>query len=527
MLRRSKLSRCVPVGVSLSLAGLAASIGALATTAAPAEAADAANAGRPPGIAWSGCTQDPTAQCGALSVPVDWDHPAGPRFNLAVARRTATDPTARVGSLIFGPGGPGDSGVDRIVNGISRFDDELQRRFDIVSFDPRGVGGSNPVVCSADLLARQPSPVITSRSEYDATLAYNRRLAADCRTHTGPVYDHVDTASTVKDLDAIRAALGESTLTFHGSSYGTLLGEQYAEAYPGRVRAMVLESVVDHSLGTRGFLDTQAETEQDSFDEFVKWCDRTASCALHGRDVRAVWAELLARAGRGELHEPGNPAEALTPFILNVLAQKDFYDPDWAELAQTLNALDTGTAPTAPAGTPTAPTAAAGTPTADPVPSARPESPTAAYPFALFCQDWRLPVHDYRAYAGYLDRIATIAPDMVYPRALLAAASCLGAPEPVNNPQHVLRVRGSRPLLLVNSLHDPASGYNWATSVAGQLGDEGVLLTYEGWGHGAYNSSPCAQRAIDRYLITLATPAPGTHCPAVDPTPAMAPATDR
>jgi pimeloyl-ACP methyl ester carboxylesterase len=212
-------------------------------------------------------------------VPVDWDHPDGNRFDLAVARRTATDPGRRIGSLVFGPGGPGDSGVDRVVTGISRFSTQLRSRFDIVSFDPRGVGRSHPVTCSTDLVRRQPSPLLTSKADFDATLAYNRLLRADCRAWTGPLYDHVDTLSSVRDLDAIRAALGESRLTFHGSSYGTLLGEQYAETFPSRVRAVVLESVDDHSLGTRAFMDTQAATVQDSFDEFASWCDRAAQCA--------------------------------------------------------------------------------------------------------------------------------------------------------------------------------------------------------------------------------------------------------
>ena len=324
----------VPVVIDrLTVGGLilAASVALTGVTVPPAAAA-------PPPLTWTDCpvneTDAPPAQCATLQVPVDWNRPDGPTFGLKLARRTATDPQARVGSLVFGPGGPGDSGVDRIRTKFSRFSKDLQRRFDIVSFDPRGIGGSNPVVCSADLLARQPSPIITSQAEYDTTLAYNRELAKDCRAHTGPLYDHVDTLNSVKDLDAIRAALGESKLTFHGSSYGTLLGQQYAEAYPQKVRAIVLESVVDHSLGTREFLDTQAETAQDSFDEFMKWCDRTTACALHGRDIPALWADLLARAGRGELPDPLRPNTALTPFTLSFTAMKLLYDPEWARLAQ-------------------------------------------------------------------------------------------------------------------------------------------------------------------------------------------------
>ncbi|GAA3838540.1 alpha/beta fold hydrolase [Streptomyces phyllanthi] len=141
---------------------------------------------------------------------------------------------------------------------ISLFSPEVRRRFDIVSFNPRGVGGSNPVACSGALLAERPSPELKRQADFDATVAYNRRLRADCRARTGPVFNHLDTAQTVRDLDALRAALGERKLTFHGSSYGTLLGAQYAETYPRRVRAMVLESVMDHSVPTtRDFLQPE------------------------------------------------------------------------------------------------------------------------------------------------------------------------------------------------------------------------------------------------------------------------------
>ncbi|MFG3685307.1 alpha/beta hydrolase [Micromonospora sp. NPDC047740] len=477
--RRVRWGAFLAVGVLSVMAGATG-------VARPATAA-----GRTPAIAWAPCAPDATAECGTLSVPVDWADPAGPRFDLAVARRAATDPQARIGTLVFGPGGPGDSGVSRVVTGIGRFSEELRRRFDIVSFDPRGVGRSNPVICSPELLAGRPSPALASQAEFDLLLAYNRRLRDDYRARTGPVFDHADTRSTVRDLDAIRAALGEDRLTFHGSSYGTLLGEQYAEVFPHRVRALVLESAVDHSLGTRGFVTTQAAAVQDSFDEFVAWCDRVAACALHGRDVRAVWADLMARAERGELRSAADPAVPVTPFDLVVTAHGGFVGPAWADLASRIAVMSAG-GPAAVAGFPPLATAA-------------------------FCADWSLPVRDYRQYADLLRRAARVAPDMRYPAALWAVAACLGWPQPVANPQHRLTARGTPPLLMINSRHDPASGYNWALHVQRQLGDRGVLVTYEGWGHGAYTRSACTTGVVDDYLISVRPPAPGTTCPAVAP----------
>lgn len=478
------------VGWALALALTAAGL----TPASPAVAR--------PAIDWHPCAEDAPAppvgeappECGSLSLPVDWNRPRGEHFELALARRVATDRTARQGALVFGPGGPGDSGVDRVVNGSSRFSADLRRRFDIVSFDPRGTGASHPVRCSRELLGRQPQ-VIADQAQFDATLTNNTLLRADCRARTGALYDHVDTTSAARDLDAVRAALGERQLTFHGSSYGTLLGERYAELFPARVRAMVLEAAVDHSLDTRAFLDTQAVTAEDAFDEFLDWCGRSADCVLHGKDVRAIWAGLHARAAQGTLTDPDRAGAPLAPFELSRLAHKRLYDTDrWPGLAEWIDKL-------AAAPTPGVTTLA--------------DDAVVPYPFAVFCQDWRLPVRDYAEYAALLGRSARLAPDLRYPPALFALVTCLGTPT-VANPQHRLRVRTDVPLLIAATVHDPASGYDWARNVARQLGRHGVLLTYQGWGHGSYTTSPCVGRAVDSYLIDAVVPARGTSCPAVD-----------
>ncbi|MGV9210978.1 alpha/beta hydrolase [Micromonospora sp. RB23] len=475
--------------------GWAVALALTATGLTPASPAAAR-----PVIDWHSCAEDAPAppvgeappECGTLSLPVDWNRPRGERFELALARRVATDSTARQGTLFFGPGGPGDSGVDRVVNGSSRFSADLRRRFDIVSFDPRGTGGSHPVRCSRTLLGRQPQ-VIADQAQFDATLATNALLRADCRARTGALYDHVDTTSAARDLDAVRAALGERQLTFHGSSYGTLLGERYAELFPSRVRAMVLEAAMDHSLDTRAFLDTQAVTAEDAFDEFLDWCARSADCVLHGRDVRAIWAGLHARAARGTLTDPSGAP--LAPFELSRLAHKKLYETDrWPGLAEWIGTLEG---------------------TATPGVTRLADDAVVPYPFAVFCQDWYLPVRDYSEYDAHLRRSQRLAPDLRYPPALFALVTCLGTPT-VANPQHRLRVRTDVPLLIAATVHDPASGYVWARAVARQLGRHGVLLTYQGWGHGSYTTSPCVGRAVDSYLIDQVVPARGTSCPAVD-----------
>ncbi|MFD0684348.1 alpha/beta hydrolase [Actinomadura fibrosa] len=505
--RQAAWGATVAAGLALGAVAVPSTPGSAEAAPDPASGRTSMSVGARGPIAWTACGPDRKAECATLRLPVDWAHPEGETFGLAIARRKALDRKARVGTLVFGPGGPGDSGVKRVTElkgGIDRFSDRLRQRFDIVSFDPRGVGESNPVTCSAALLDARPSPVITSAAEFDATLAYNARLRDDCRARTGPVYDHADTLSTVRDVDAIRAALGEPKLTFHGSSYGTLLGQMYAETYPRRIRAMVLESVTDHSVRRTGrFLDTEIGAAQDSFEQFAAWCDRTASCALHGRDVHAVWSDLRARAARGELADPSAPGAAIPEFGLVLMAYKAFYDPDWAGLAQKLAAL-AASKPLKRTSSRTAPV----TPTP-------PAEVTGKDNFtAQFCSDWSLPVRNYAEFAAHMRRLERIAPDMAHARPLMAVSVCLGWPRPVRNPQHRLDVRGSAPILLANSVHDPATPYVWARSVARQLGRTGTLLTYAGAGHGSYNSGSCMRDTIDAYLISLEVPARGTTCPA-------------
>ena len=477
----------------LILAAFLTVLTAVTPVASPASAVR----GRAP--MWKPCADDKTAQCTTLTVPIDWTQPYGPTVALALARRPAAEPQRRIGTLMVNPGGPGGSGVDFTLDSTSFFTPELRRRFDIVGFDPRGVSRSHPVVCTTRLVAAAPPPSIDDAKSYNAFVAYNRRLDADCARRTGPVYGHLDTLTVARDMEAVRAALGEDTISFYGASYGTLLGEQYAERYPQRIRAMVLDSVMDHTVTTDGFLGGEAAAAQDSFDEFVAWCARSTECAVHGRDVRRLWAGLLASARRGTLRDPNDTTSRLSLYELVVVAFSSMYDPQWHSLGVFIKEASGG----------------AGT---RPARAAAPVDVSEHSFHAVFCDDWSMPVAGYPDLRARLDRIAAGSPQMPFsPLALSSLYGCLGRPGPVNNPQRALSPARTGPVLLVNARHDPATPYAWAEHVAAQLGPRASIVTYEGWGHIVYGRSDCVNAAMDRFLLTARPPAAGTRCPGVEP----------
>jgi pimeloyl-ACP methyl ester carboxylesterase len=465
--------------------------------AVPARAASA--------LDWRPCQDDPALDCASLSVPVDWARPGGPRFDLALARRKATDPSARIGSLLINPGGPGGSGIDFARRADGYFSEELRSRFDIVGWDPRGVGRSHPVVCDEDLVNNPVSEFPKTAEEFAALKAYHTALGRNCRALTGPLFDHVDTVSTVRDLDAIRAALGETRLTYYGISYGTGIGQQYAELFPGRIRALALDSNMDHSIGASRYMATETVAFEQSYTQFADWCLRTPSCELAPRDPRTVLDTLYDRATRGELTDPGEPDREIAPEeLLDTVLGALFRITNWHSLAQDLLSLLTESGQVTMA--------------AAERPAPRHGAPVENTYQAIWCEDHAWNVDDFADLERLRHAMNRLAPHTrVSTLGWTDVTGCLGWPRPLNNPQHRLDVRGAPPILMTNGLFDVSTPYPWATNAASQMRQAATLLTYEGTGHGDYVPSPCARAAIDAYLIRLATPQRGTHCPAVFP----------
>src|SRR5882757_4664043 len=451
-----------------------------------------------PAIDWTPCAGAEGVDCATIEVPLDWSEPDGETIHIGLARRPAKDQANRIGSILMDPGGPGGSGVGTVMRD-DVFTEEVSARFDVVGFDPRGINTSTLLRCDDELgrqamAARHPA----NQAEFDELARLNRDLRDSCREHSGALVDHVDNLHTVQDMDAIRRALGEEKLSYVGYSYGSLMGQQYAEEFPERIRAFVLDGNMDHSLKTTwDFMRTETAPVERNFVEFADWCDRTPECALYGLDTRAVYADLRERARAGDLTDPatGAPIDfygfAQTAFTVN--------SPQaWGRLATGIRALHDG------AGTPVL-TALLAEPVRNPYP-------------AIWCADWDYPVRDFAEYDRLRQRLARSYPNIQWTPYVDHAMTCVGSGAENTNPRQRLDVDDDAPpIVMIGNVHDPATVYEWNRTAARQSGAR--LITYEGWGHTIYGGgrpSECVNDAVDAYLIDLRAPKRGLTCPATE-----------
>ncbi|XVS67454.1 alpha/beta hydrolase [Actinosynnema sp. CA-299493] len=423
-------------------------------------------------IAWHPCPDQPAADCGTVSVPLDWADPRGPRADLAVSRVRATDPARRIGVVFVDAGGPGGSAAE--FARAPYLSAGVRARFDVVGFDQLGTNGSSAIRCSFDVVARDPGDDPADEAEFAALAEYNRAVRDDCRADH-PVFDHVDTARSARDLDAVRKALGERRISFYGISYGTLLGQQYAELFGRRVRSMVLDGVIDHSAELPRLLLDRARAVEEAFGVFVAWCAENATCALHGQDVHAAWERALVEAdaigwGRGELIHGafsairGGEWEGLASLIADVGGTRVSFEPNYDSLRH-----------------------------------------------AVVCQDFALRFADFAGYRASREAELRAAPTL---RGTFLghqeAATCIGLTDRPTNPPHRLDVDRAPPLLLLTSRYDVATPYRWAQAVHRQARGS-HLVTFDGPGHGVYHANECTRTAADSYLLGAA-PARDATC---------------
>ena len=468
------------------------------TSSSPRRAEPAARAGRPrvvapPALRWVPCGD---LACATMDVPLDDAHPGRNTIGVALARHRATAP-APIGTLVFLPGGPGDSGVDALDRDVAAVPADVRDRFDIVGFDPRGVGRSDAVRCStaADAVppARLPDPVPATAAARAALLAADRAYARGCSATSGALLAHVGTAAAARDVERLRLALGASRLSFVGQSYGTFLGLAYADAFPSRVRAMVLDGVVDPALPLENLSREQSAAFDRQYAAFARWC-RAAGCAWSSTNPTAALLALVA-ATRAHPLAAGNgrflgPAEVYLG-TLDLL----YSSAGWNRLGAALAAAPRGD----------------GGPLRDLSDeylvhgSSNFEAANTAYN----CLDHPAP-RSPDAVAAAARAAARIAP-IFGPFFAWGSLECAVWPVRGSTRPHIVTAAGSGALLVVGSTGDPATPYAWAKDVARRL-RRSALLTVRSDAHVVAFAGACARNVVDRYLVDLIAPPPGMTC---------------
>ncbi|MER6574363.1 alpha/beta hydrolase [Nonomuraea sp. NPDC001023] len=456
------------------------------------------------GLGWSDCGDG--FQCGTLRVPLDHDRPDGERLELAVVRLPATGD--RIGSLVVNPGGPGASGVEyaraaRLVVG-----EKVRERFDVVGFDPRGVGRSAPVECldHAALDAFVAMDTTPDTLEERAALeAAARRFADGCRKHSGRLMPHLGTVDAARDLDLLRQALGDRKLTYLGKSYGTFLGAVYADLFPGKVRALALDGALDPA-GSRVLVNTeQAVGFEEALRAYVEDCLGDRDCPFAGRTVEEAMDQVGALIRRADTRPlDGGGGRRVTEALATLGTLTPLYDrSSWPELTETLRRALNGDGSLLLRN-------------ADQLAGRQDDgtySNQLAANLAVNCVDGPYPATA-AAFAEDAAQASRRAPRFG-PYIVWSSLPCAFWPARPTFSPHRLTAAGAPPILVVGTRGDPATPYGWARALASEL-RSGVLLSYDGDGHTAYgNGSPCVDDAVDRYLVEGAPPKGGAICPGI------------
>ena len=479
--------------------------------AAPAATAAAPGSAGPPvpRLRWSPCGDG--LECASAQVPLDHDRPSGATITLALIRLPATGPGRRIGSIFLNPGGPGNSGVDAVrQGGRSLFSAQVRARFDLVGFDPRGVGASTPLRCFDSLDEAQavlpPFRFPVTAAEERIWVAADRTFARACARRGGPILDHMATAAVARDLDLLRQAVGDRQLSYMGASYGAYLGTTYANLFPARVRALVLDSVPDpiawatgrgDEAATRPLFDRvgSAEGAEATLGEFFRLCDRAGpACAFSQGDPQDRYQALASRLLANPAQTPDGPVGYADLVYATLRALQD--PPAWPELAERLQQLDSLTRhPTA----------------ATRVGTSQPDYPNVLEGLAgVACSDSDNPdrVDAWQRAAAAADRAAP------YFGRYWTWFSSICQPWPGRDPDRYTGPwtrRTANPVLVVGTRFDPATPYRGAVTLA-RLLPRSRLLTLDGWGHTSQGRSSCVDAHIDRYLLTTRVPRPGTVC---------------
>jgi pimeloyl-ACP methyl ester carboxylesterase len=473
-------------------------------------------------LSWSDCSQG--FQCATAQVPRDYANPTGPAISLALIRLPASDPAHRIGSLFVNPGGPGGSGVDFVRFAAQLFPAEVLARFDLVGFDPRGVTRSTPVRCFASTAEQQaffsklpPFPV-TPREELRFIAAF-AEFDALCAARNPALLPHMSTANAARDLDLLRQAVGDSRLTYLGLSYGTYLGNTYAQLFPDRVRALIIDGVLEpvaratgaDDQGDRIPFSTRLKSDEGAFKTFgafIRLCAEAgvARCPFAaGADTADKFQRLASRLLEQpvSLPQPGGAVEVTYAVLISTVLGFLYQPAAWEILGQLLEELyQLSVGGSQSAATPRL------APAAPPPPPPYDNSEDAFA--AISCADTDNPRNPF-----------------VWPPTAHAAdrrAPYFGSPWTyVSQPcaTWLARDRGrytgpwnhatADPVLVIGNTFDPATRYEGAVAVSQEL-PRARLLTLAGYGHTSFGKSTCVEQAETRYVVSLQLPPRGTVC---------------
>jgi pimeloyl-ACP methyl ester carboxylesterase len=471
--------------------------------------------GQPAPVKWSSCRVvgggDPAqipagAQCGHIDVPVDYSKTDGAIAHLALIRFPATG--QKIGSLIVNPGGPGESGVDSAMDLLNSLPPEVRQRFDFVGFDPRGVGSSTPALwCNsdADNDANRADPQVDYSPAGVAHIeSIEKQMVQRCVDKMGKDFlANVGTVNVARDLDRLRVALGDDKLNYLGYSYGTEIGAAYAEAYPDKVRAMILDGAVDPNADPIQASIDQAAAFQKAFNDYVADCVKDASCPL-GTDLAKavdVYHHLVDPLVAKPVHTDDPRGLGFSDAVTGTIMA--LYSPGmWSHLTDGLAELAKGRGDTLLA-----------------MSDAYLNRDGSGHytnandvQNAVNCVDE--PPNTDRAKAIDQDRrVRQVAPFESYGQFTGNAPLdiCAFWPVPPTSGPHTVAAPGLPPVLVVSTTHDPATPYQAGVELAKELG--GGLLTYEGTQHTVvFQGQACVDKYAAAYLINLTLPPKDSRC---------------
>ncbi|WP_448608557.1 alpha/beta hydrolase [Geodermatophilus sp. URMC 60] len=471
-------------------------------------------------LTWAGCgaTAEASAagvECATADLPMDYDEPGGARVQIAVARVPAADPADRIGSLFVNPGGPGGEFVTYLQGAGAGIFATLNQRFDIVAFAPRGVTPSTPSIdCRVDQETQgiYSVPVPTPLDiDVDAYVAKVQGYVDACVANNGEILEHVSTANVARDMDALRAAVGDEQLTYLGFSYGTFLGATYASLFPDRHRAMVLDGALDadeYINDPFSAIATQTAGFELALARFTEACavDQVACSGFGGSDPYLAYDKLLAQADATPIPAAGytaDPRPVTADDIRTVTLRLLYAKQRWGLLGAVLAETAAGDGSTVRA-------------LLDQLVYADGAS-TDRY-FTIGASEQRYPQGDLDV---YLDRGAESWASFPHFWSNSGYAEINYALWPAHDEDafagpFAVPESSSTPLV-IGTTYDPATPYSGAVRLVADLGNA-RLLTMEGDGHTAYGGkSPCIDAATDAYLIDGALPAEGTVCQQATP----------